>query len=130
MSQHQFLNHRPNATTDWFLRKEANKECIHLGLKPYICTMFSVEIYFRKSRNNVSERIGNKSTHKSNILSKCILYGETNLREMIRHMFVVSKSLLRPPGRHLKYTKCLLLHLLTFCVLCVVYDTSLPQTSW
>lgn len=72
----------------------------------------------------------NKTTHKSNILSKIILYGETNLWKMIRHMFVVSKSLLRPPATHLKYTKCLLLHLFIFCVLCVVYDTSLPQTSW
>lgn len=48
----------------------------------------------------------------------------------IRHMLVVSLSLLRPPRMHLKYRKCLLLHLLIFCVLCVVYDTSLPQTSW
>lgn len=35
----------------------------------------------------------NISTHKSNITS----YGKTNLQEVIRHMFVVRKSLLRPP---------------------------------
>lgn len=65
-----------------------------LGFKPCILVIFSVEIYFRKSRNNVSEneRIGNKSAHE------ITLCRETNLREMIRHMFVVSKSLLRPPG--------------------------------
>lgn len=35
-----------------------------------------------------------------------------------------------PRNVHLKYTKCLLLHLLIFCVLCVICDTFLPQTSW
>lgn len=39
------------------------------------------------------------------------------------------KGLPRPPGMLLKYTKCLLLHLLAYCVLSLVYDTSLPQTS-
>lgn len=131
-SQRRFLSYRQNATTDYFLHKEPNKESNNLDLKQWILVIFRVEIYSRKSRKNGSENesIGNKSTHNSSAPSKIILYGETNLWEMIRHMFVVRKSLLRPPGMLLKYTKCLLLHLLTFCVLCVVYDTSLPQTSW
>lgn len=60
---------------------------------------------------------------------------------MIRHMFVVSKSLLRPPRTPLKCTKCLLLHLLTFlCSLCcvwhlpptdkLVFSLSLPLSFW
>lgn len=69
--------------------------------------------------------------HLGNIKNKYILVNQEIMSvKMIRHMFVVIKSLLRPPGMLLKYTKCLLLHLLTISVLCVVYDTSLPQTSW
>lgn len=48
---------------------------------------------------------------------------------MIRHMFAVGKAHRDPPRTLLTGTKCLLLHLLTFFVLCVVDDTFLPQTS-
>lgn len=108
------------------------KSTILSALAMHLGNINQAHIYFRKSKNNVSEneRIGNKPTHKGIVLSKIISRGETNLQETIRHMFVVSNSLPRPQGRHSKNTKCLFLHLLIFCILCLVDDTSLPQTSW
>ena len=78
---------------------------------------------------NVNERIGNKSTHKSNILSKIIIFGKSQFTGNDQTYVCCEQKPTETP-RSLKYTKCLLLHLLIFCVLCAVYDTSLPQTSW
>lgn len=61
------------------------------------------------------------ATHKSNILSKINLYGETNLREVIRHMFVVSGKPAETPRKAFEVQKVFAFappHIL--CSLCCV----------
>lgn len=68
-----------------------------------------------------NESTGNKSTHNSHILSTSnnyFIWGNQFVGNDQTYICSEKKIILRPPGMLLKCTKCLLLHLLAFCVLC------------